>query len=280
MTRTRPFRIGIAGFSCECSTFSPLLSRRDDFRITSGRALLERYPFLERYRDVEIVPFIFAGAIPGGIIERSFYEQFKQQLLMMLQDAAPLDGLFLHMHGAAYAEEIEDLEGDFFKGIRRTAGDRCLLSASYDLHGNLSPDVVTHLDILTADRRAPHTDRPDTLARAFRVLHHCLKNGIKPWLSYHRVPILLPGEKTCTDYEPAATLYHCIPDIIEKHALLDASILIGYAWADEPRSGASVVALASEQSAADSAVRELADRFWKLRHEFRFGVPAGSVDTC
>ena len=40
------------------------------------------------------------------------------------------------------------------------------------------------------------------------------------------------GELTSTDWEPGASLYAAIPKLIEEHGILDASVLIGYAWAD------------------------------------------------
>jgi microcystin degradation protein MlrC len=90
----------------------------------------------------------------------------------------------------------------------------------------------------------------------------------------------LPGEKTSTEWEPAASLYRLIPGLIKGDAVLDASILIGYVWADEPRSTASVIALGTAHDQVHHAAVTLAQRFWDVRHEFRFGVTAGPVDHC
>ena len=61
---------------------------------------------------------------------------------------------------------------------------------------------------------------------------------------------------------------------------MDAFILVGHAWADEPRSGAGVVSLGTDRAAAQGAAVDLAQAFWEARHGFQFAVPTGSVDEC
>ena len=63
------------------------------------------------------------------------------------------------MHGALYVDGMHDAEGDWIAAARaRWWGPDCLLSASYDLHGNLSRRVLDNLDMLSAYRTAPHID--------------------------------------------------------------------------------------------------------------------------
>ncbi len=63
-----------------------------------------------------------------------------------------------------------------------------------------------------------------------------------------------------------------IPMVIDQFGLLDASILMGYVWADEPRASASVVTLGPDPSRVVRRREFLARRLWELRREFRFGV--------
>ncbi|PID79122.1 microcystin degradation protein MlrC [bacterium DOLZORAL124_64_63] len=273
-------RIGLAGISCECCTFSPWLSRAADFVELRGEDLLAEYGFLAEFPQVEAVPLQRARAIPGGSIEPVFYDRFERELLERLEQDGPWDGLFLHLHGAAHVQGRFDMEGSLLEKIRQLVGPDCLLAASYDLHGNVSARVATHLDVLSAYRLAPHRDWYETLERTWRLLVHCLENNIRPHLAFVPVPVLLPGEQTSTDFEPAHSLYARIPDLIDRHNLLDVSLLIGYVWADEPRAGGSVIALSEDWSDAEAAAGELAEHFWAARGEFEFGVPAGTADQC
>ena len=102
-----------------------------------------------------------------------------------------------------FVEGMTDAEGDWISSVRAVVGDRCLISASYDLHGNLSRRVIDNLDMLSAFRTAPHIDREETHKRACDMLVRCLDEGIRPTLVWAPIPVLMPGERSSTEYEPA-----------------------------------------------------------------------------
>lgn len=276
----KKFRVGVAGLSCECCTFSPLLSGERDFIVSAGAELAANYSFFADYPDVEFTALRRARALPGGSIEPTFYDGFKQRLLDELAANGPWDGIFLDMHGAANVYGRDDVEGDMLAAIRAAVGPDCLISASYDLHGNISPRVIASLNMLTAYRTAPHLDWFETLERACALLVSSLRQGLSPSLAFLPVPILLPGEQTSTEFEPAASLYATIPQVISDYQLLDASILIGYVWADEPRATGSVVAVGLDAERTRAAAADLAQKFWAVREQFQFGVTSGTVDEC
>jgi microcystin degradation protein MlrC len=273
-------RVAIGGIASESCSFSPLPTRREDFQILEGDALLAQYPFLAAYDDVTFVPLYRARAMPGGPVDAGAYEAFRQAFLGQLCAEGPWDGVYLDMHGALYVQGMEDAEGDWLAAVREVAGPDCLLAASYDLHGNVSERVASHLDLLTAYRTAPHVDGLDTRQRACDLLVDCLRRSIRPHLAFVPLPLLLTGERTTTTSEPGASLYGQIPVVVAREGVMDASILVGYAWADEPRSGASVVALGTDRAAVQLGAVDLARAFWERRHGFQFAVPTGSVDEC
>ena len=279
-TAAKTFHVGVAGLSCECCTFSPLLSGERDFVVSMGADLVANYPFFADYPDVTCTGLCRARAIPGGSIEPAFYDGFKQQLLGELAAHAPWDGIYLDMHGAANVYGRDDVEGDLLAAMRAVVGPDCVISASYDLHGNVSTQVVASIDLLTAYRTAPHLDWYETQQRAFALLMRALREGRKPTMAFRPVPILVPGEQSSTEFEPAASLYATIPQIITDYQLLDASILIGYVWADEPRATGSVIAIGWDEAQANAAATDLAEKFWAVREDFKFGVTSGTVDEC
>ena len=273
-------KIAMGGIASENCTFSSLLSREEDFMVLRGEALLARYPFLQSYQGVSTIPLLYARALPGAPVEAGFYGRVKKEFLQKLEENGPVDGLFLQMHGAVYVEGMEDAEGDFIAAARKVVGKNCLIAASYDLHGNVSARVMQNVDILSAYRTAPHIDVPETIERVYALLLKCLTEGLKPHKVFIPVPILLSGEQTSTEWEPGTSLYRQIPQVISDYELLDASILIGYVWADEPRSTACVTAFGMDQAKVELAARHLAQKFWDARHLFRFGTTAASVDEC
>ncbi|WP_435839117.1 M81 family metallopeptidase [Streptomyces asiaticus] len=89
-------RIGIGGMHIESSTFSPHRAAYDDFRVTRGAELLDRYawtrPDGELAGRAEWVPLLHAVSLPGGPVERGTYDRIKGELIERLRRAGPLDG--------------------------------------------------------------------------------------------------------------------------------------------------------------------------------------------
>src|ERR1700728_4599402 len=89
-------RIAFGGIGIECSTYSRIRTRTEDFEILSGEALTnsDRFLFLKKY-PVAFIPTVVSQAVPGGPVERATYDSIKSDFLKGLQALLPLDGLFL-----------------------------------------------------------------------------------------------------------------------------------------------------------------------------------------
>eukprot|EP01137_Pigoraptor_chileana_P024403 Opistho-2@92302 len=135
---------------------------------------------------------------------------------------------------------MEDIECHFVGAVRGVVGGRCLLSASFDLHGNVTEAIAARgmLDMLCAFKTAPHIDIVETEEKACRMLVRCLKESLTPSVFVVPIPVLHSGERTSTEEEPAKSLYAGLC-VYEQPPILDASLFIGYVWADEPRSHAA-----------------------------------------
>ena len=145
------------------------------------------------------------------------------------------------MHGAMYVEGMQDGDGDWIAAARNVVGKDCLITASFDLHGSLSKRTIDNLDMLAAYRTAPHIDYIETTQRACDMLVHCLDQHIRPTMVWAPIPVLMPGERSSTLYEPAKRLWAQLAGMNAEPGVLDASLLVGYVWADEPRATASAV---------------------------------------
>ena len=204
-------RIAVGGIHIESCTFSPLRAGREDFTLRRGDELLARYPFLSQY-VVEAIPLLHARALPGGMVSRDVYESIKVEFLDRLTAAGAIDGVYLDIHGAMNVVGMDDAEGDFAGAVRECIGDAPLISASMDLHGNVSAALVGAVDMFTAYRTAPHIDVEETRAKAFRLLVECLEKGTRPLRAWVPVPVILPGERTSTIAEPGRAFYQSIAE--------------------------------------------------------------------
>ncbi|MBY3120351.1 M81 family metallopeptidase [Rhizobium laguerreae] len=274
-------RIAVGGIHTECSTYNPVLNEEKDFRVLRGEALLEApyFAFLGDY-DAEFLPTIHARAIAGGPVSRATYEAFKGEFLERLKPMLPLDGLYLAMHGAVYVEGMEDAEGDWISAARALVGKDCTVSASYDLHGNVTQRIIDALDIYSTYRTAPHIDVEETMRRSVSMLVKSLKTGERPTLLWAPIPVVLPGERTSTVDEPAKSLYDMLPGIDALDGVWDASLMVGYVWADEPRATAAAIMTGTDRVVLEREAKHLARAYWDAREDFVFGCETGSLEEC
>jgi microcystin degradation protein MlrC len=282
--RRKP-RIGIAGISIESSTFSPHRTALSDFGVTREDALLARYEWLSPQpagwaAEAEWVPLLHARSLPGGAVEAGVYEQLKAEIVRRAAEAGPLDGLFFDIHGAMSVVGMTDAETDLARALREVLGDQVLISASMDLHGNVSRELATICDLITCYRMAPHEDAWESRERAARNLVSRLHDGGRPELAWVHVPVLLPGEKTSTRLEPAKSIYRRVAEIADAEGVLDAAVWVGYAWADEPRCQAAVVVTGDDRDVITAYASELARSYWAARDGFQFVAPTGSLAEC
>lgn len=283
MSEKKQFRIGIGGIAIESSTFSPLPSTTDNFWIQRGDEIAASYPYFENGTfegrdDVTWLGTLKARSIPGGPVEMASYEAMKGELIERLHAALPLDGFFFDIHGAMSVIGLDDAEGDLVTAIREVVGPECIISAGMDLHGNVSEVLVGAVDIFTAYREAPHIDAMETKARAVRNLLHLLDTGTRPYRAWVRIPVVLPGERTSTFWEPGKTVYGKLTESDGVEGVLDASLWVGYVWADQPRASATTVVSGTDPDAIATEAQKIAQRYWEARKAFDFGVPTGDAD--
>ncbi len=274
-------RIGVSGIHIECSTYNPVLNEEKDFTVVRDGQLLAspRFRFLQDY-PATFLPTIHARAIAGGPVARTTYDKFKAEMIAGLEAQKPFDGLYLAMHGAMYVEGLEDAEGDWIAAARKVVGPDCPISVSYDLHGNVSQRIIDAIDMFSTYRTAPHIDVEETMRRSVAMLVKHLQTGVKPMLLWVPVPVVLPGERTSTEDEPAKSLYARLPEMDEVEGVWDSSLMVGYVWADEPRATAAVIMTGTDRPALEQQATQLAQAYWDAREDFVFGCETDTVEAC
>ena len=279
-------RIGIAGISIECSTFSPAVTPLSAFTQREGEALLRSYPYLSpdsaMGKGAVWLPAMLSSATPGGIVTRETYELLVGKTLDLIKANMPYDAFFYHIHGAMSVVGLDDPEGDFLERIRGIIGNDPIVSTSMDLHGNVSLRLAEYSDLITCFRMAPHEDNAISTRRAVANLYDRVTSGkgrpaFKAWVA---VPILLPGERTSTRVEPGKSLYAMIPGIEALPGVIDAAIWISYAWADEPRNQGIIMVIGDDKDQVGNSAKKLAEKFWSVRRQFDFEAPTCSLEEC
>jgi microcystin degradation protein MlrC len=281
-------RVGIAGFMHETNTFGPSKATFDDFDKGGGHLVLSRGADIlknaegvnmgvagaleeARRRDWEVVPILWAGAVPSAHVERDAFERIAGEIVDGLVAAGPLDGVYLDLHGAMVCEHFDDGEGELLRRVRAALGRDIPIAASLDLHANVTQAMVDHADLLVGYRTYPHVDMAETGGRTALLLDRIMRSGCKPAKAFRRIPFLISIVWQCTDLEPARSIYGRLATY-ETGGVASISFLPGFPAADFPECGPTVIAYADDAMQAERAAAEIADLV--IAHETNF---AGQV---
>ncbi|MCF1503591.1 M81 family metallopeptidase [Afifella sp. H1R] len=268
------FRVAVAGFLHETNTFAPVRADLEAFRVgggyigmTRGAALLDAAQKVNlgiagaldvaREQGWDVVPTLWAGAIPSGYVTREAFEAIAGEIVQRISEAGPLDGVFLDLHGAMVAEHVDDGEGEIARRVRAVVGDAVPITSALDLHGNISAAFVDTVDALVAFRTYPHVDMAATGARAARLLHEMMATGRRPAKAFRRMSYLVPIPFQATEMAPGDALYAEI-DALEREGVLSASLFMGFPAADIPDCGPTAMAFAATQAEAERAADRIA----------------------
>ncbi|TCV97937.1 M81 family metallopeptidase [Biostraticola tofi] len=279
-------RIAVLGISYEALLRSPVLT--DTMEIKRGSEMLDAGLWLVRgieqrlreEKDVEIIPIMWATALPGGGFTAEIYQQVKAECLQGLSKAGALDGVVLANHGAMEVQGLDcHADTDFAAAVREVVGASAVITVALDLHGHITPQMLKVVDAISALRTAPHRDDQETGYRAAHQLLHILHSGQRPKIAAVRIPMLIPGEQSVTTASPGKELYARLPEINALPGIMDANILVGFAWNDRPWVGMTVWVTAQDDLAlATRLAQQLADDIWERRRDFILRMETANIE--
>ncbi len=275
-------RVAIAEIVQETDSFNPIHSGLPEFErygLYEGEEILERVPgvgmlggFLDLAQDeldgMELTPIIRAWAGACGTLTSETLEFFEKRIVDGLQAALPLDGFFFALHGAAAAENEEDLEGHLLEAARRVVGPGVPIVSPMDHHGNITTRTVENTDIIVGHVTQPH-DQYDTGQIAARLFHRKLKGEITPTVAWHKIPMITPQDQYLTSSGPMKELFDLARDMEKQPAVLTASPFPMQPWLDVKEGGwACLVYTNNDPALARELADQLALKAWEMRDRF------------
>ncbi len=286
-------RIALLGFSIECNRFAPNATEHDfaartllrgDAMMTDARSaapgMLGELPGFIADMDAagawEPVPLLLAMAEPNGPVDQPFFDRMMAEWQHGLRNAGTLDGVYCVLHGAGLATQDHDPEGTLLTLVRRSVGNAVPVVASYDLHANVSNANVELVNACIGYRTNPHLDMRERGAESAQVLRRLLA-GTKTHLARIRLPIVPPTVSMLTGADAHERPYGEMIDLGQQRMreppyagrVLNVSVMGGFAYADTPFNGLTVVVTALDADAAQSLACEIAAAGWARRERFR-----------
>ncbi len=281
------FRVAVGGLFHESNTFVRPLTTRADYettRLYRGAEMLaplrgtdtETGGFLQAAVDCgfEIIPTLLGWAWPGGPLTDECFDSLLEELKQSMEACQPVDGVLLQVHGAMVTESNDDPDGTILAEVRACLPPGVPLVATFDMHANLSPLMVTSCDALIGYNTYPHVDLFDCGREAGGLLASILREEIQPRMALAKPPLMPHIIRQRTADGPMARMMELARMAEEDPRVLRVSIAPGFPYADVPRMGMGVLVVtdADEDLAAQLAA-DLADAAWSRRSEFTVSLP-------
>jgi microcystin degradation protein MlrC len=211
-----------------------------------------------------------ASALPAGPIDDAVFERVVGELRDGLA-GGQWDAVYLSLHGAAITATRQTPDLDLVRMVREWL-PRVPLGASFDLHGNMAPELAPLLDVASVYRTHPHVDMADTASRVLDELVRCAEGSLETSRALRNDGVLLPSFNMRTAAGPMHELEQAARDATTG-AIREVAVFGGFPYADTAHTGASVFVVsdaALDPQAIDAArvadmmmehVRRLAPEF-------------------
>jgi len=271
-------RIGIAGFSHESNTFSPLTTGIDDFETWEGDALLSA--FQGTYHEIagfiagakqqgfEAVPLFAARATPAGPVTAEAYETMIGRLLTHVRGDGRLDGVLLALHGAMVSESFLHADAETARRVRETIGDAVPIVATHDYHANIAHELLDPIDALVVYKTNPHIDQLERGMQAASIVARTARGEVKPVQVLVKPDVLFNIVFHNTSAPPMAPLMREAVAAERQPGILACNIAAGFQFADVPAMGPSILVCADRDPGLARSVAEgIGAKMWAVREK-------------
>lgn len=275
----------IGGIWHETNTFSPLATDLDSFRcfqLIEGDAIRDAHDGTNselggmlaaaRELDLDVVPTIFAGAVPSGQVTREALDYLVDRICAGLASVPSAEGVVLALHGAMVADGLPEADAYVLQRVRQRLGPNRPLIATFDSHANLTDATVRIADVLVGYDTLPHVDMAERGAEAMHLFNRLLHEPNRPCVAFRKLPLLSTPQRQATTESPMCEVMDLCHRLEGEGRTWTASAILGFPYADVPHLGMATLAYADEQVRADEVADGLAVAMWEHREAFLPGL--------
>jgi microcystin degradation protein MlrC len=274
----RTLSIAIASILQESNTFSPVMTRYEDFSPVFGHEALARHQgkltemggFIDvlKKAGVPIVPVCAAWAITANRLDRTGYKQLVRDFERHLRRSRA-EALLLAMHGAQTAVGEDDVEGAALQIARAVLGPDKPIVMTLDLHANITRRMVALADAIVGYHTYPHVDMFEVGQKAARLMLRILRGAVRPRMAYRKLPLIIQAENSQTTHGPMHKLVRAAQALEGAGKAEAISIFPVQPWMDILEMGCAVVAVTNgDLRAAQRRADSIARRLWDNKKAF------------
>jgi microcystin degradation protein MlrC len=275
-------RVAIAGMLHESNSFLPAPTPIERFRESS---LLEGDAIEPAWRDaphewagffegletekIDAVPLIVAHAMPSGALTPDCFDYIAGRITALLEDALPVDGVLLGLHGATVAQNYPDADGEIIARVRAITGLDIPIIVTLDCHANVSRRMFDNADMLVIYRSCPHLDQKQRGLEAAVLMGKVLRKEVRPAGHMETPPLCINITRQHTDKEPAVRIREDLATALERDGIIAGSFALGFPYANVHEMGMAFIAYSdNDPAAARAAAVWMAERSWAQREKY------------
>lgn len=280
--KEKSIRIAVATFSHETCTFCPKPTTIEDWEyygpptrdiIRADRGYIGGFKAMcEEYGGINLEGILSPrgarGGSSGSWITEEAFEKYANGIVNDLEELGPFDGVFLALHGAMAVTGIPKPEAELVRRVRNVVGDIPIV-VTLDLHANEDHELSDAADAVFITKRYPHYDTYLQGERAARVMIQTIRGDYKPVMATRKPGVITPSVYQGTGVSPAMEIMERARRWECQHPGVYVSVAFGFAYADVPDVGATVMVVADDdQEFADRIADDMSDYIWRVREVF------------
>ena len=267
----------ICEFHQESDTFNPIVYGTDSFASRRYAKGSEAYDICKKLpcafhgmidavekNGGEVIPSISLYGGSGGRVADETMDLFKKGVKETLEACGKVDAVCASLHGAMCSESFDDACGEVLTFIRGLVGEGVPVAASFDLHANITDQMLGAANILCGYQSYPHVDFYETGYRAASLCMRILR-GEPTYLASVDVPLLAPPAGYTSLEEPFKSVIERGKKLVAEGTLLDFTVFNVQPWLDVENIRSNVLAVADTEKAAKKYAEEIAKAFFDAR---------------
>lgn len=280
-------RIAVASFSHETCTFSPIPTTIDDFEwsgVPRGQAVLDESRGVSTYingfikaaeqePDVELVGILDAshsrGGSSGSWLTQDCFDMYSHGIAEGVQAADNIDGVLLALHGAMAVNGVLKPEAEIVRRVRAAVGHKPIM-VTLDLHANEDQEIIEVADAVFIIKTYPHVDAEEIGMVAARCMIDTIRGTMKPTSALRKPGIITPSVFQGTGTYPSRDIMARARQWEQREPdVFCVSVAFGFAYADVPDVGATVIVVTNNNPAlAERVAQDMNDFIWSVREPF------------
>jgi microcystin degradation protein MlrC len=216
----------------------------------------------------EVIPTLMAWIMPSGPLVDSALETLTSDLCDRIPD--DVDGILLVTHGAMVTEASSDPDAWWLEQVRARIGPDVPCVATADYHGNITNEMLNSLDGLIGYDTYPHVDYRERGEEAADLLARMLDSHspVRPVMHLEQLPVIPHLLRQFTGDGPMNAIMNTAHREERRTDALWVSVFGGFAWADVPHNGLSVVVGTHDDPTGAEELCQALGRFaWRLTSE-------------